>query len=132
MTATKKLIFIIFPYLMVSVALSGLYLEVRDAGWLMGHLRWTYLVWSFRGPMSAAEYGWHGLAPIWQVLWAFLAGGLVILPFLSMPLWVRGRIAAQLCEFGLLLWIAFAALLFGTSDFEAQFDRLIAVAADLR
>ena len=132
MTTTKKLIIISFLYLTASVALSILYLEVRNADWLTRHVGWTYLVWSFRGPLSAAEYGWHGLAPIWQQLWVFLAGGLVILPFLSMPICFRGRGAARLCGLGVVLWIAFAALIFGTSDLEAQLDRLIAVAADFR
>jgi hypothetical protein len=132
MTATIKLIFITFFYLAVSVILSALYLEARDAGWLEGHLRWTFLVWSFRGPLSAVEYGWYGLAPVWQQLSTFLAGGPVVLPLLSLPLWFRGRVAARLCGLGVVLWIAFAASLFGTSDLEAQVDRLIAVAADLR
>ncbi len=132
MTGTKKLIFIIFLYLLASLVLSALYLEARDDGWLVGHLRWTYLVWSFLGPLSAADYGWNGLAPIWQQLWTFLAGGLVILPFLSLPLRFKGRIATHLCELGFLMWIAFVTFLFGISDLEVQFDRLIAVAVDLR
>ncbi len=132
MTGTKKLIFIIFLYLATSLGLSVLYLEARDAGWLVGHLRWTYLVWSFLGPLSAAQCGWNGLAPIWQQLLTFLAGGLVILPFLSLPLWFKGRIATHLCEVGFLLWILFVTFLFGTSNLDVQFDRLIAVAVDLR
>lgn len=132
MTAVTKLIFIAFFYLIVSMALSVLRLEVREADWLTRHVTWTYLVWSFRGPVSAAEYGWYGLAPLWQQLWTFLAGGLVVLPLLNMPLWIRGRVAAHLCGLGVVLWIAFAASLFWASDLEAQIDRLIAIAADLR
>ncbi len=132
MKATKKLILIAFLYLTVSVILSVLCLEAREAGWLDGHLRWTYLVWSFQGPLSAAEYGWYGLAPVWQQLWDFLAGGPVILPLLSLPLWFRGRVAARLRGLGVALWIAVAVSVFGISGLEAQIDRLIAVAADLR
>ena len=132
MTGTNKLIFIIVLYLLASLVLSALYLETRDAGWLVRHLRWTYLVWCLLGPLSAAQYGWNGLAPIWQQLWTFLASGLVILPFLSLPLWFKGRIATHLCEVGFLLWILFVTFLFGTSNLDVQFDRLIAVAVDLR
>ncbi len=132
MITARKLIIISFLYLIASAALSILYLEVRNADWFARHVGWTYLVWSFQGPLSAAEYAWHGLAPVWRQLSIFLAGGLVILPFLSMPICFRGRAAARLCGLGVLLWVAFAALVFGTSDLEAQVNRLIAIAADFR
>ena len=132
MATIKKLIFMGVFYLMASMVLSVLSLELRDTGWLTHHLHWTYLVWSFLGPLSAAQYGWNGLAPIWQLLWTFLAGGLVIFPFLSMPIWFRSRIAVHLSGLGVLLWIAFAAFLLGGLNLDVQFDRLIAVAVELR
>jgi len=132
MTTVKRLILIVILYVLVSVALSVLYHGYRDVDWLTRHIQWTYLVWHFRGPLSAVEYGWQGLAPVWQPLSAFLAGGPVVVGFLGMPLWLRGRIATRLCGLGLLLWIAFAASMFQTSDLQARIDRLIAVAADLR
>jgi hypothetical protein len=132
MSATKKLIFIVFSYFLISVVLSVLYQNYRDASWLRSHVQWTYLVWSFRGPLSAAEYGWHGLAPIWKPLWTFLGGGPVVVSLLSIRVLFTGMVSARLCWLGLVLWIALAASVFGTSDLEAQVDRLIAVAADLR
>ena len=132
MTTSKKLTLIAFLYALVSLGVSILIQEYPDGGWLRSHVRWTYLVWSFRGPLSAVEYGWHGLAPIWPHLRALLAGGLVVVPFLSLPVWFRGRVPARLCGLGLLLWIGLAASLFDSSNLEAQIDRLIAVAADLR
>ncbi len=132
MTTSKKLTLIAFLYALVSLGVSILIQEYPDGGWLRSHVRWTYLVWAFRGPLSAVEYGWHGLAPIWPHLQALLAGGLVVLPLLGMPVWFRGPVPARLCGLGLLLWIALAASLFGSLGLEAQIDRLIAVAADLR
>ncbi len=132
MTTTKKLILIVFLYLLISVVLSVLYQDCRDARWLRSHVQWSYLVWSFRGPLSAVEYGWHGLAPIWQPLWTFLAASPVVISFLSMPVLFSGQVSARLCLVGLILWIALGASLFAASDLEAQIDRLIAVAADLR
>ena len=131
MTTTKKLIFIVFLYLSISLVLSVLYQDYRDARWLRSHVQWSYLVWSFRGPLSAVEYGWHGLAPIWQHFSTFLAGGPVVVVFLSMPVWFKGQVSARLCWLGLILWLALGASLFGTADLEAQIDRLIAVASDL-
>ena len=132
MAATKKLILIVFFYLLISVSLSVLYQDYRDASWLRSHVQWTYLVWSFRGPLSAVEYGWHGLTPIWKPLWTFLGAGPVVVSLLSLPVLITGKVSARLCWLGLVLWIALAVSLFGTSDLEAQIDRLIAVAADFR
>ena len=132
MTIPKKLSLITFLYVLVSLGVSILIQEYPEGGWLRSHVQWTYLVWSFRGPLSAVEYGWHGLAPVWQPLSAFLVGGPVVVGFLGMPLWFRGRVSARLCGLGLLLWAALAASLFGTSDLEAQIDRLIAVTSELR
>ena len=78
------------------------------------------------------EYGWHGLTPIWKPLWTFLGAGPVVVSLPSLPVLFTGKVLARLCWLGLVLWIALAASLFGTSDLEAQIDRLIAVAADFR
>lgn len=128
--ASKKLILIAFCYLVLSLGLSVLAHVYQDSYWFRRHVQWTYLVWSFRGPVAAAEYGWHGLAPIWQHLQVFLAGGPVILPFLSLPIWFKGLVSARLRWLGLILWLTLAASLFGTADVETGIDRLIAVAAD--
>jgi hypothetical protein len=109
MTITKKLISIIFVYLAASMALGVLYHEYQNPGWLMRHVQWSYIVWSLRGPLSAVAYAWHGLAPIWQHLSTFLAGGPVVVCFLSSSVLFKGKVSARRCWLGLVVWLALAA-----------------------
>ena len=131
MTTWKKLILITVLYLLISITATGAYQLYHSEIWLQGYLRSVYLIWAFFGPLQAVEYGWQGLAPIWMHLWGFLAGGLIIIPFLSLPFLFKGRIAARLCALGLVFWVALGASLFGGTGLDAQIGRLIAFATDL-
>jgi hypothetical protein len=131
MTAAKRLILIAFLYLLVSISLAAIYQLHLDESWFQRHARWTYLAWVFLGPLTAVKYAWQELAAIWKHLPAFIAGGLVIVPFLAAPLFRKGRLSARLCGLGLVLWIALAASLVVVPEFDEQIERLIAAAADL-